>query len=229
MDIGTFDEYLCVAADNSCSVCFGRGFRVAESTTIHTVQEGIAIHCYLGAIYYGTSIATTQCTEDGEIRNALRVIEDIHVFIRVVIRVVICTLTLALALVPVRAGELFGVIIHFSVVFTIFTLHVDGNIGASHAGVLTISTAEHREMRVLVVIIRFLPFLSFQQRIRGHTLLYIYRSSSCYGAGEVSAAIYVVRVEELVFSFVIELFLVNLVVFSFYFLPNVEILNAVIP
>ena len=84
-------------------------------------------------------------------------------------------------------------------------------------------------MRVLVVIIRFLPFLSFQQGIRGHTLLYIYRSCSCYGAGEVSAAIDVMRVEEFVFNFVIELCLVNVVVFSFYFLPNVEILNAVIP
>ena len=128
-----------------------------------------------------------------------------------------------------RAGELIGVIIHFSVVFTIFTFHVHGNIGASHAGVLTISAAEHREMRVLVVVIRFLPFRCFQERIRGHTLLYIYRSSSCYGAGEVSAAIGVMRGGELVFSFVIELIFVNLVVFSFYFLPNVEILNAVIP
>ena len=59
-------------------------------------------------------------------------------------------------------------------------------------------------MRVLVVIIRILPFLGFQKRIRGHTLLYIYRSSSCYGADEVSAAIDVMRVEELVVSFVIE-------------------------
>ena len=204
MDIGTFDEYLCVAADASCLVICCSSIRVAESATIHTVQEGVAIHSYLGVIFYGTSIATTQCTEDGEIRNALRVIEDIHVFIRVFIRVVICTLTLALtlALASVRTGELLGVIIHFSVVFTIFTLHVDGNIGASHAGVLTISAAEHREMRVLVVIIRFLPFLSFQQRIRGHTLLYIYRSSSCYGAGEVTSAIDVMRIEELVVNFI---------------------------
>ena len=212
MNIGTFDEYLCVAADASCLVICCSSIRVAESATIYTVQEGIAIHSYLGVIFYGTSIATTQCTEDGEVRNALRVIEDIHVFIRVVIctlaltRALALTLTRALALTltlaPVRAGELLGVIIHFSVVFTIFTLHVDGNIGASYAGVLTISAAEHREMRVLVVIIRFLPFLSFQQGIRGHTLLYIYRSCSSYGAGEVSAAIDVMRVEELVFSFV---------------------------
>ena len=198
MNVGSFDKYLRVAADASCFVICCRSLRVAESATIHTVQEGIAIHSYLGVIYYGTCIATTQCTEDGEIRNALRVIEDIHVFIRVFI----CTLTLALALAAMRAGELLGVIIHFSVVFTIFTLHVDSNIGASHVGVLTISTAEHREMRVLVVVIRFLPFRCFQKRIRGHTLLYIYRSSSCYGAGEVSAAIDVMRVEELVVSFV---------------------------
>ena len=187
MDIGTLNEYLCIVADTSCIVICCRG-RVAESSTIHTMQEGIAIHCYLGVIFYGTSIATTQYAEDGEVRNALRVIEDIHILI--------------LAPAAVRAGELLCVISYFSIVVAIFAFHVDGNIGASHYGVLTISTAEHREMRVLVVIIRFLPFRCFQQRIRGHTLLYIYRSSSCYGAGEVSAAIDVMRVEELVVSFI---------------------------
>ena len=195
MNIGTFDEYLCVTADTSCLVICCSSIRVAESATIHTMQEGIAIHGYLGVICYGTSIATTQYAEDGEIRNALRVIEATH----------------------------------FSVVFAIFTLHVDGNIGASYAGVLTISAAEHREMRVLVVIIRFLPFRCFQKRIRGHTLLYIYRSSSCYGAGKVSSAIDVMRVDELVVNFVIELCLVNDVVFSFYIIPNVEILYSSIP
>ena len=214
MDIGTLDEYLCAVADTSCIVICCRG-RVAESSTIHTMQEGIAIHGYLGVICYGTSIATTQYAEDGEVRNALRVIQDIHVLIR----------TPA----AVRTGELLGIISHFSVVVAIFAFHVDGNIGASHDGVLTISAAEHREMRVLVVIIRFLPFWCFQKRIRGHTLLYIYRSSSCYGAGKVSSAIDVMRVDELVVNFVIELCLVNDVVFSFYIIPNVEILYSSIP
>ena len=58
MNVGSFDEYLRVAADASCIVICCR-FRVAESATIHTMQEGIAIHGNLGSILYGTSIAST--------------------------------------------------------------------------------------------------------------------------------------------------------------------------
>ena len=185
------------------------------------MQEGIAIYGNFGVILYSTGIATTQNTEDGEVRNALRVIEDIHV--------VLCAHTLA----AMRAGELFGVIIHFSVIFVIFSLHVDGNIGASHAGVLTISSAENREMRVLVVFIRFLPFRCFQKRIWSHTLLYNYRGKVCYVAGKFSAAIDVMRVEELVLIFVIESCFLYGVVFSFLsfyiIVPSIEFLLVEIP
>ena len=96
-----------------------------------------------------------------------------------------------------RASQLLCLIIHLGIIDTVITFYIHMYFGIPYLCVFTISTTEDREVRVVVVIIGFLPFGSIQQVEWSHTFQYLYKGGTCDVAGKVSTAIDVVRVEEM--------------------------------
>ena len=160
--------------------------RVAESTAIYTVQEGVAIYGYLGASVHGAGISATQYAQDGEVWNTLGVVEDWDGSLCGVSAVV-------------RTSHLFGIviIIHLSIIVAIISFYIHGYISEGYGGVLAISATEYREVREVVVVIRILPFFCIQKVERSHTLQHLYHGSTFYIAGKIAAAIDIMRVQEM--------------------------------
>ena len=59
----------------SCRIVFIL-VRIAESTTIYSVKEGVSIYGYHGTPGHGAGISSAQYTQDGEVRNTLGVVEN---------------------------------------------------------------------------------------------------------------------------------------------------------
>ena len=96
-----------------------------------------------------------------------------------------------------RLCQLFGIILYLSIVYTIVAIHVHGNVGAAHGCVDTVATAEHSEVRMVAVVVCFLPFCCFQESEWGYTFQDGKGSLSCYVAGLFTATIDIMRADEL--------------------------------
>ena len=151
------------------------------------MKEGLTVDGYLGTFGYGSCISATQYTQDGEVRNTFGVVENRDG---------------SLSDFPAVAGtcHLFGIVIHFSIIVAIFSFHIYRHIGIDYGGVFTISATEYREVRVLVVVIRFLPFFCVQKIERSHTLQYFYHGSTSHVAGKITATIDVMRVQKMLLA-----------------------------
>ena len=199
IDIGTIDMNFgmisCLVTSNlSGGIVFGL-VRITESATIYTVKEGITCYGNLGTSGYDAGISATQDTEDGEVRNTLGVVEDWEGS-----GIGIAVGTGAFARFTgggMRASQLLCTVINLCIIDAIITFYVHDDFGTVYLGVFTISTSEDREVRVVVVIIRFFPFGSFQQFEWSHTFQHLYEGGTSDVAGKVSTAIDVVRVEEM--------------------------------
>ena len=96
---------------------------------------------------------------------------------------------------PVWLGKLLVVVIHLGVILSIVALYIHGHVGAAHHCVLTISTTEHREVRILVIRIGSPPLISLQKGERSHTFFYLDRCATCYLASEVATTVDIVRID----------------------------------
>ena len=96
-----------------------------------------------------------------------------------------------------RLCQLFGIILYLSIVDSVVAIHVHGNVGAVHGCIDTIATAEYSEVRMVAVVVCFLPFCCFQESEWGHTFQDGKGSLSCYLAGMVTATIDIMRADEL--------------------------------
>ena len=187
------------------------------------MQEGISIYGYLGTSGHGAGISATQYTQNGEVRNTLGVVEDRDG----------CSLFVFSAV----AGtcHLFGIVIHLSIIVAIFSFHIHRHIGIGYGGVFTISSTEYREVRVVVVVIRILPFFCIQKVEWSHTLQYLYYGCAAYVAGKITATIDIMRVEEMLLSAFIVFCGLSIEVFSvililcFLWMPDDEIILFCIP
>ena len=183
--------HLRLAANLSCGIVLG-GRRIAEATAEHTMDEGLAVHRHLGAVSHRTSITASQNAPYCKVRDAHRVVEN---------RQYSCCASFGVSGESATFGNLrrrhLIIIVHLCVVFSVITVYVDGNIGASDLRQLTVTAAEYAEVRIVIVRISLLPFVCLEQLVGSHTLLYENGGSSCDVAGKVAAAVDVMRIEEL--------------------------------
>ena len=100
------------------------------------------------------------------------------------------------------------------VVFAIVAVNVDCDIGAANGRQPSVSAAEYTEVRILVVGVRLLPFVGYQQFVRSHAFLHHHGCKSgavgcacghvavgvfvcAHVAGKITAAIDVVGIQKL--------------------------------
>ena len=149
------------------------------------MQEGLAVYSNLGVLGYGSGISTTQNAQYGEVWDTLGIVEDRK-----------CCLLFLLCTV-VRTCHLVGFVLHFGIIISIVAFHIHRHIGNGYGGMFTISTTEYREMRIVVVVIRFLPFFCVQKVEWSHTFLHFNKGSPLYVAGKITATIDIMRIQEM--------------------------------